>query len=262
MRGEGVSESQTIATTISQPIETQTGRDGSRAWLSELIGGTKVSLSCPIHRGSEVMQNSLMHAHRHQICPTDHQVGGRESNFARWFGRSRIVGADGAPKIVYHGTTADFDTFRSKRRMPALGFHFGSVSQADFFVGCHDESLAWLGGRILPCYLRIENPLRMPDVFDRGFGGADEVAYWLLRERLIDQRTRERICNAKSAREAYDRVLIAMEAIGFDGITYENVHEGGTWDTNEDAYIAFRSEQIKSVFNHGTFDLARPSILD
>lgn len=187
---------------------------------------------------------------------------GTTSAFMRWFGQSKIVDKDGTPKIVYHGTRANFDIFRPKPRNPVLGFHFGSISQAEFFAGYDGERPSFRGGKILPCYLRIENPLRMPDVFDRGLGGADEVAFWLLRNGIMEKAAHTRLYNARSAREAYDRIVMALDVAGYDGITYENVHEGGTANTNEDSYIVFRPEHIKSVFNRGAFDPEQPNILE
>jgi hypothetical protein len=50
--------------------------------------------------------------------------------FRRWFGKSAVVDERGAPRIVYHGTSADFETFRSLPQAH-LGFHFGTTAAAD-----------------------------------------------------------------------------------------------------------------------------------
>jgi GNAT superfamily N-acetyltransferase len=50
--------------------------------------------------------------------------------FRRWFGKSVVVDEDGAPLVVYHGTSADFETFRSLPQAH-LGFHFGTSAAAD-----------------------------------------------------------------------------------------------------------------------------------
>ena len=33
-------------------------------------------------------------------------------NFWKWFGNSKVINRDGSPMIVYHGTKADFNTFK------------------------------------------------------------------------------------------------------------------------------------------------------
>lgn len=42
-----------------------------------------------------------------QTRPTDTPA------FKKWFGDSKVVGTDGKPLVVYHGTKADFDTFHT-----------------------------------------------------------------------------------------------------------------------------------------------------
>ncbi len=53
-------------------------------------------------------------------------------NFVDWFGKSRIVDKDGLPRILFHGTKADFDTADINKG--ELGFHFGEQQQAADFV--------------------------------------------------------------------------------------------------------------------------------
>ena len=60
-----------------------------------------------------------------------HQTEEGLRNFWRWFGRSKVVDAQGRPLVVYHGTAYDFDRFDSGRNRTELnekyqgdGFHF------------------------------------------------------------------------------------------------------------------------------------------
>jgi hypothetical protein len=182
--------------------------------------------------------------------------------FRFWFGQSKIANEDGTPKLVYHGTNTDFAIFQSRTRNPELGFHFGSVAQAEFFSGYGSQCMRGSLGCIMPVYLRIENPLRMFDIFERGRRSAENVAHWLYRDGTIDKRSRDRIWDARTAREACLRTVMAIEALDYDGIVYGNEWEGGSETNNEDAYIAFRSEQIKSAFNRGTFNRASANILE
>ncbi len=167
--------------------------------------------------------------------------------FARWFRKSKIVDEAGAPKIVYHGTTRAFDFFEARKRNPELGFHFGSLSQAEWFA-CFDERGTSSGGNIRPVYLRLENPLRMPDIFERGRCSSENAADWLARQGLISKTDASRIHCARSAREAHAHIACSIERVGYDGIVYENELEGGTSDINADSYVVFRPEQIKSAF--------------
>jgi len=176
---------------------------------------------------------------------TTHQ---RNKAFLSWFGRSQVIDRAGNPKIVYHGTTKTFGAFRSKARNPELGFHFGSISQAEWFATYDAQRGTLCGGNIRPVYLRIENPLRMPDVFVRGPETALNALDWLCRERFIGKADATKIRGARSARDAHTRLIGLLEALGYDGIVYENDQEGGTAEINEDSYCTFSPEQIKSVF--------------
>lgn len=63
------------------------------------------------------------------IHPTEDGV----RNFWRWFGGSRVVDEQGRPRVVYHGTGADFNVFSDGRNRSQLndkyqgdGFHFSA----------------------------------------------------------------------------------------------------------------------------------------
>ena len=196
-----------------------------------------------------------------EVCAFRSRFVGEQRRFNRWFGNSRIVNEDGTPKVVYHGTSKDFSALRPKKRNPELGFHFGTLSQAEFFAGVGSENRKMTLGFIMPVYLRIENPLRIYDVFERGRRSAENVAHWLYRDGVFDIRVRERIYCARSAHEACHRVTEAIEAVGYDGLIYPNEWAGGSATSNEDSYVAFRPEQIKSVFNRGTFDRSSADLL-
>lgn len=187
---------------------------------------------------------------------------GTMAAFLLWFGRSCITNDDGTPKLVYHGTNAHFSVFRPKNRNPELGFHFGSISQAEFFAGFGSTNVRGSLGCVMPVYLRIENPLRLFDIFERGRRSAENVAHWLRRDGVIDKRTCARVFAARSARDACLRMAISIEELGYDGIVYGNEWEGGDEDANEDSYAVFGAEQIKSAFNRGGFDRSSTCILE
>jgi hypothetical protein len=172
----------------------------------------------------------------------------KDEEFRRWFGKSKVVDEAGNPKVVYHGTTKNFGVFKSRKRDPELGFHFGSISQAEWFA-TYDEGRGTLpGGNIRPVYLRIENPLRLRDVFVRCRRSSEDAAYWLYRDGMVAKADLQWICRAKTTRKVHDRFVVVVARLGYDGIVYENDQEGGAADTNEDSYAVFRPEQIRSVF--------------
>ena len=139
--------------------------------------------------------------------------------FKRWFGESKVVDEDGSPRVVYHGTTKDFDSFEAKANRPEIGFHFGTAKQAEVFA---DKN----GGRVIPVYLRIKNPLRMRDAFGRGGIAFSRIAQELSRLGLISSDKYFNLAQVRPLREAVAVAQRIIEGAGHDGIVYENAFEG------------------------------------
>lgn len=147
--------------------------------------------------------------------------------FKAWFSGSAVIGQNGKPKIVYHGTRAIFDAFQPSRDR---GIYFTDTrSEAGEFA-----SEGWSGTsgtpRIEAVYLALKNPL---DVDAEG-----ELFEPSMTDRFIREATKG----------------------GHDGVIVRNIvnFEGGRPSTT---YIAFRPEQVKSATaNIGTFNPNDPRI--
>ena len=84
----------------------------------------------------------------------DPEIG--TSAFKRWFGGSKVVGENGEPLRVYHGTRKDFDAFDT-----SAGSFFTSrpnIASAYSAVYNNDSSISVEDSRVLPVYLSIKNP--------------------------------------------------------------------------------------------------------
>lgn len=170
-----------------------------------------------------------------------------QSAFSDWFGQSQLVGADGAPLVLYHGTNKDFTEFDSSAvnsRFPfSFGFHFSdSQYEASIYAdsvanGLEDFNPAsrfgkppMEGGNVMPVYLRAENPLIIH---------TDQIAASIEadvnREHIL-----ARLEEAKVAGTPYDSVIIKRER----GDEYDGIN-----------VIVFNPTQIKSATgNVGSFD--------
>lgn len=149
--------------------------------------------------------------------------------FKRWFGdwqnhperASKVVNADGTPKVVYHGTNAAFNTFRQEN-----GVYFFSESR-DYAESMAEERG---GTRVVEAYLNIRNPL-----------------YVRMQEGDFTDPSRE----APYIRQA--------KAEGRDGVVFEL--NSGNELVDDIFYAAFSPEQVKSATdNVGTFDRNNPDI--
>ena len=203
------------------------------------------------------------------------------ATFNAWFGQSKVVDKEGHPLVVYHGTLASVD-FEEFNKTAELGYHFGTAEQANYRTTDYK-------GRVIPAYLSIQHPIRMPDhVWDtadtatkwaaaNGFDpdgaiqreheahttalaeAAEAVGHAYYHGTIEEHRVLERAYaeRKREHRKAIFRLFkAALEAKGYDGIVYENEVEGAG-----DSYIAFYPHQIKSAIgNIGAFDPKDPRI--
>ncbi len=174
--------------------------------------------------------------------------------FKRWFGKwdthpedaSMVINEDGTPKIVYHGTDADFTVFERGD----IGYHVGTEAQAEDRISDTEN------GHVMKLYADVKNPLHA--AFDFGDWHSKNVAGMLIETEQfedfdnraeIEDRLSE-IMNMKSESEADTALTKYLKKLGYDGIIYENQFE----DDGE-SYIVFDSNQLKSATdNIGTFD--------
>ena len=151
--------------------------------------------------------------------------------FKRWFGdwqsqpeqASKIVNEDGTPKVVYHGTGANFTVFKSEN-----GTYW--FSESTDYAEAMAEERAGKNGRVGAFYLDMKNPYRAklpPGQFtDPGY------------EKPIIEK-------AKSG--------------GYDGVIIENDTDSDI--EAETFYVVFSPNQIKSATdNIGTFDRGNDDI--
>jgi hypothetical protein len=152
----------------------------------------------------------------------------RDAAFAAWFGNSKAVDAQGMPMVFFHGTRTDFSVFEvghSRAESPDAGFFFTpDPSIAALYAGCDENFPAPDIGSVMPVYLQVSNPL-VHDFAGGKFG----------------------------RREAIARAI----AKGHDGVVLRNHDDAGGVG---DQWVVFRPEQIKSVWNIGTYDAQNPDI--
>jgi len=150
--------------------------------------------------------------------------------FKRWFANSQVVGRDGRPQVVYHGTAEEFSTFSKSRSGQATGhataplghFFTTDLSLAQRYAENASDGVP-AHERVIDAHLRVENPYEMS----------------------LDEAQSLDTPEASAAFQAY------LQRQGFDGI---EIPAAKTW-------IAFRPEQIKSATeNRGTFELTNPDI--
>jgi len=158
--------------------------------------------------------------------------------FKRWFGDSKVVGADGEPLVVYHGSGQKFEAFDPNARASTEGgMILADAGVRPFFFSSRQEvAQDFAGGDadyVMPVYLSIKNPLVIEAA---GLG-------W---EQFRDQ------------------IVAAAKGGEYDGVILRNLNDSMFGDMENpvsDVFAAFEPTQIKSVNNRGTFDANDPRIL-
>jgi hypothetical protein len=201
--------------------------------------------------------------------------------FKNWFGGSAVVDEAGKPRIVYHGT-ARGDISKGIQEFDTYGSNYGLMGQGGYFTESPEIASEYTRKGLLnlkrkgsetpqsvyPTYLSIKNPIDMDAPPNLGAWAkayqdyvspeelsgvkTNEQAYRIIEENLSD----EMVPSAEGAEIVQD----GLRSMGHDGIT----HIGGG-RVNKDGprhrvWIAFDPEQIKSIYNRGTFDPEDPHI--
>lgn len=172
-------------------------------------------------------------------------------NFYKWFGDSKVVDEQGRPLVVYHASNAKFDTFEKGD----IGFHFGTKEAAEQRLP--DAEFTY------PVYLKIENPLKLskdPYQFDESGDLPDMLDEMGINTDLLSEEERFEFPDDWEYGEDLYADMInyrkATQKSGFDGMVYVNEVES----PGSTSYVAFESNQIKSIDNRGTFSEADANI--
>lgn len=193
--------------------------------------------------------------------------------FKRWFGKSLVREPvtssrdrlqDKKPLVVYHATGADFSVFEAGRPTANTTMLGGDVPTRRHGIFFSEEpSFAegygqGPGQRVMPVYLRIENPIDMAD----GINPEDLAA--IMRQDGDIKASHFDGVHADESWMAFDgefgaRFVAAAKKAGFDGamMTESDTQSG----ESSNVWVAFAPEQIKSATgNRGTFDGDNPDI--
>lgn len=213
-------------------------------------------------------------ARRNESAPSFQPLSIYTPQFQRWFGRSKVVDAQGRPLAVYHGTEkAGFTAFSTER-----GFDFDATRKAFFFSDSREVACSYAGtdaeitpGRagtegLYKVYLSLQNPL-IGDANDASWDELDFPANSLV-ARVIRGVQRSAVQPDGAFYGSTNEVAFYAAQAGYDGVILHNVRdygpfssECGAGDQPATVYIAFKPNQIKSIHNNGTFSTTSDELL-
>ena len=166
--------------------------------------------------------------------------------FKKWFGNSKVVDENGKPLVVYHGTQNDFNSFKDTGTSRQIGARLGF-----FFTDSEEMGDKYAdGGKVMPVYLSIQNPLIIePNTTLQMFGENLDIGDPFNFFTQMDTRQSEQELKEALKQQRYDGIILRSTSV--DTSFGEGIH---------DVYVAFDPTQIKSVYNKGTFDVKNPNI--
>ena len=178
----------------------------------------------------------------------------------------------------YHATTKDFNTFNTHGTgfASALGMSFEVERHGSFFAVDPKFAESFIrkperpweykdGGRVLPVYLSVQNPIDLRD-YNLSYMLRDEDTVEGFKQNDIDLWSIYRGIGEYQRWELFDGpqggdFVENLQKLGFDGaIITEEIPQGNEAKSGE-VWVAFSPNQIKSaVGNRGSFDLNRPEL--
>lgn len=176
--------------------------------------------------------------------------------FKNWFKESKVVDENNLPLTVYTGSKADIKQFSPELSMP-----FGQTSPTFWFSNKPNiasgyamdatkkgESL----GAVYPAKLSLQNPL----VIDAKNNNWNNIT-------INNDALKLKGLEAGKQKASTDYIAYIARQNGYDGLIIKNAKDNPVGVSGEisDVYTAFNPEQIKSIFNKGSFNPKDPRIL-
>ena len=186
----------------------------------------------------------------------------RTANFKKWFGdwendpenASKVLDENGEPMVVYHGRSADFNTFEKKEgvrfimgledKVKTEGFFFSpDRALAEEFAG---NAARHRGGKanVVPCYLNIRKPMDLTgEDYDRIY---EDVTGW---DYTVGMDTQDNLWGIMDEEGMADKI----KEKGYDGAIFvEEVDDN--YEPTKISYCALDANQVKSADkNNGEF---------
>lgn len=180
------------------------------------------------------------------------------------------------PRVFYHATTKDFDTFNTRGTgfASALGMAFEVERHGSFFAVDPKFAEEFIedpnrpgqykdGGRVIPVYLSVQNPIDLRDS-NLSYMLRDEDTVEGFKQNDIDLRSIYYHIGEYERWELFDGpeggdFVENLQKLGFDGAI---ITERPTGDAQSgEVWVVFNPNQVKSIHNRGSFSPDDPSLM-
>ena len=187
---------------------------------------------------------------------------------------------NGIIRVVRDATPAPFTSF-DMRKSADFGMHFTATQRHIDYIQQYnglDVGQSWY---TFKGFLNIKNPYRMPDLIG---WDTNKVLEYMINDGII---THKEIGTwpemEHDTRAVYQKIVEHLQSLGYDGIVYKNfgedrlaqrararpegeihINPADVLEENnnppQDSWIAFESNQFKSVLNDGGYDTSQPNM--
>lgn len=181
------------------------------------------------------------------------------------------------PMVFYHATTKDFDTFNTHGTgfASALGMAFEVERHGSFFAVDPKFAETFIedpntreykeGGRVIPVYLSVQNPIDLRDnslsrmLSDEetveGFK-ANDIDLWSIYQHVYEDQRWE-LFDGPEGGEFVEN----LQKLGFDGAIINEAIPNDSNARSGEVWVVFNPNQVKSVRNRGSFSPDDPRLM-
>lgn len=199
----------------------------------------------------------------------------REKRLSNWLAKSWGV-QNGKPQTFYHATTKDFDTFNTHGTgfASALGMAYEVERHGSFFAVDPKFAEGFIedpntgrvkeGGRVLPVHLSIQSPIDLrDDALSRMLSDEETVEEFKAND--IDLRSIYNHFYELERWELFDgpegaEFIDNLQKLGFDGAIINEAIPNNSNAKSGQVWVAFSPNQVKSVYNRGSFSSDDPRL--
>lgn len=181
------------------------------------------------------------------------------------------------PIVFYHATTKDFDTFNTHGTgfASALGMAFEVERHGSFFAVDPKFAESFIedpntgqfkeGGRVLPVYLSVQNPIDLRDN-NLSYMLRDDETVEGFKANDIDLRSIYYHIGEYERWELFDgpegaEFVENLQKLGFDGAIINEAVPNNSNARSGEVWVVFNPNQVKSIRNRGSFSPDDPRLM-
>jgi hypothetical protein len=205
--------------------------------------------------------------------------------FGDWINKpksaSKIVDENGEPRVMYHGTRQDFTSFKKEFNTSSFISEVKDPNKSLFYFTSKPSVAESYGTSIMPVFLNIREPLTSDaEVWQDQSDAVQEATALVSKERakILEIYEKNDVADYEDlpteaqksvdslSRQAHQKILNGqkLDFVGTkqDGIIFPSILDVGNENLDfSTVAVAFNPNQIKSVFNKGTFDALKDEIM-